>query len=66
MDINKISPSKPGDIRQRLGAKDEKDTTFDDLIFEMSPKEVVAIWTGWVLGSNGWGHEIIDFYESLK
>lgn len=66
MDINKISPSKLGCIRQRLGAINGKDTSFDDRIAKMSPKKVVCAWCGWVLGDEDWGDEIIEFYESLK
>jgi len=53
-------------VRQRLGAKDENDISMDKEIIGMNPRELVSKWTGWVLGDEGWGHMVIDYYESLK
>lgn len=66
MDITKINKRKLGEIRQRLGAENEYDQSYDDRISRMSPKEIVAKWCGWVLGDEDWGNEIVTFYEDLK
>lgn len=54
------------DIRKRVGAENEFDTSKDDIIESHSPKELVALWSGWNLGDEYWGEKIIDFYTSLK
>lgn len=55
-----------GDIRQRLGASDEKDTSRDSRIESMNPRMLTAIAFGWELGDDNWGYQIIDMYEALK
>lgn len=54
-----------GDIRQRLGAKNEEDTSFDKTIEMMSTRDIVAAEYGWELGDNSWGYNIIDLYLRL-
>ena len=54
------------DVRQRLGAKNEDDTSYDDIIAKMSAKEIMAKWCGWNLGDEGWANLIINIYENIK
>jgi hypothetical protein len=35
-----------GDIRQRLGAKDENDSSFDNQINSMTADEIMSEWSG--------------------
>lgn len=55
-----------GDVRQRCGAKTPDDKSRDRLIEEMSAEEVVATWTGWILGDESWGRKIIGMYKELS
>ena len=53
-----------GDIRERLGAEDSEDTSFDKKINSMTPDELMSEWSAWVLGSYEWldmkqMHEVI-------
>ena len=43
-----------GDIRERLGAEDSEDTSFDKQINSMTPDELMSEWSAWVLGSYEW------------
>ena len=52
-------------IRQRLGI-DKNDTSLDDQINNMSPKEIASEWSAWYLGDGEWGKTIIEIYEHLK
>jgi len=55
-----------GDIRQRLGAENENDASFDEKINEMDARSLVNAWSTWHLGYESWGEDIIDMYEFLK
>ena len=66
MEITKIPTRILFAVRQRIGAEDEHDTTHDSKITEMSPKELIAKWSGWTLGTDSWGIDIINMYEELK
>ena len=55
-----------GDVRQRLGASDEDDTSFDDEINEMSSQDIVEKWSGWNLGSEEWASQMIEMFTSLN
>jgi hypothetical protein len=66
MKIKKIPENILDAVRQRLGADDENDTSRDQLIEKMTPKELMAKWSGWHLGYEDWGNEIINKYEHLK
>jgi len=66
MRIDKIPLNVLDAVRQRLGAEDENDTEFDGRIEKMSPRELMAKWSGWHLGDEDWAHEIIGTYENLK
>lgn len=51
-----------GNIRQRLGAKDENDTSRDDEINAMSAEQLVAKKSGWELGDESWAESYIEIY----
>lgn len=53
-------------IRKRLGAEDEEDTSRDYKIEKMDARSLVAVYFGWELGDDNWGYNIIDEYISLK
>ena len=55
-----------GDVRERMGASDENDTSKDDKINDLEPNEVVAKWVGWNLGDEMWCYTIIGMYEQIK
>ncbi len=55
-----------GDIRQRMGADGSDDTSFDNDIKQMSPRELVKKWSAWTLGFEEWAEGIIEAYEDLK
>jgi hypothetical protein len=54
-----------GDIRQRLGAKDESDASRDHRINKMSATEIVRTYAGWHLGDGSWGGQILGLYKEL-
>jgi len=62
LDINHCS--ELGDIRQRMNAEDENDTSFDDEINALTPQELAEKWAGWNLGSEEWATQIIDIYKA--
>lgn len=53
-------------VRKRLGAESDTDTFFDERIKQMTPKELMARWSGWKLGDEYWARHIIEQYEFLK
>lgn len=55
-----------GGIRQRLGAKDENDTSFDQRIEGMSNRRLVALDTGWELGDESWANNIFHLLDELN
>ena len=55
-----------GDIRERLGAENEDDESFDEQINAMSSKEICMAWSGWNLGDGSWAKEIINMYLELE
>lgn len=54
-----------GDVRQRLGANDEDDISFDADIEQMNRVEIIEAWCGWNLGDSSWARHILRFYEGL-
>lgn len=54
-----------GDIRKRLGAKDEDDESRDDEINQMSAEELCAKKSGWELGDESWAESYIYIYRQL-
>lgn len=55
-----------GNVRQRLGAKDEDDTSQDEIINEMTNQELVERDSAWELGSEQWAADIIHNYNELN
>ena len=55
-----------GDIRQRLGAKDEHDSSFDKQIDSMSEDELISEWSAWKLGSSEWWKTMNRMYNRLR
>lgn len=53
------------DIRQRLGAKDENDTSRDERINQMTAEELVAKKSGWELGDESWAESYVEIYRQL-
>lgn len=53
-------------VRKRLGAESDTDTSWDEQIKHMIPKELMARWSGWKLGDEYWARHIIEQYEFLK
>lgn len=66
MKIEKIPSDILGAVRQRLGADDENDISMDHEIEKMSAKQLIAKWSGWHLGDEDWGKEMVNKYELLK
>ena len=52
-------------LRNRLG-EDENDTSNDERISGLSPKEMLAEYCGWHLGDRNCAYDIIGYYEELK
>jgi len=55
-----------GDIRQRLGASDENDTSKDYKINEMSNYELIKKWCGWNIGDEEWWVTMKYNYDMLE
>ena len=66
INIDNIALDVLGAVRQRLGANDENDTSCDERISNMTPKQFVAYYSGWILGSEEWANEFIDLYNELQ
>lgn len=55
-----------GDIRKRLGAKDEHDSSFDNQIDLMTADEIMSEWSAWKLGSAEWWKDMNRKYNRLR
>jgi len=55
-----------GDIRQRLGAKDENDTQMDIRINVYSTDQLVKAWAGWQLGDGSWWTTMKSYYDKIE
>ncbi len=53
------------DIRRRLGAKNEGDTSRDEEINMMTAEELCAKKSGWELGDESWAEAYIYIYRKL-
>ena len=65
MDPKKIPIFLLGPVRMRLGADESDDEGCDGRIAKMTPEGIVALYTGWTLGDEAWGRDIIAAYKSL-
>ena len=55
-----------GDVRQRLGADDENDTSKDNRINEMDSSSLVNAWAGWYLGDGSLWTTMKAYYDALE
>ena len=55
-----------GDVRQRMGADNEKDTAFDDEIRQMTPDQIAEKWCGWNLGDESWARTILSIVRDAE
>ena len=55
-----------GDIRQRLGADNENDTSFDKDIDQMTADELMYAWAAWKLGYGDWWTDMKKKYDRLR
>ena len=55
-----------GDVRQRLGADDENDETFDEEIISMSNTDIIGAYCGWQLGDKSWWHHMKNLFDKLE
>lgn len=54
-------------VRGRLGWDEGDDTApYDARINAMDAKAIIALWTGWHLGAEEWGRQIVNLYEQLQ
>jgi hypothetical protein len=55
-----------GDVRQRLGADDENDTSEDARINKLDNSRLVKEWAGWNLGDGSWWTSMKAYYDGLE
>jgi hypothetical protein len=55
-----------GDIRQRLGAFDSNDLTYDDEINELDNHQLLKEWSAWKLGDGNWWCEMKTIFNKLE
>lgn len=55
-----------GDVRQRLGAKDENDEEFDKEINDMDSSYIIECWSGWNLGHGSWWTTMKYYFDELE
>jgi len=65
MNIDDIPEHVLHAVRQRLGADNENDDSYDDQIKNMSPEDIVCEYSGWKLGDSEWGRDFIEIYKIL-
>jgi len=55
-----------GDVRQRLGAYDENDTSSDSRINRMENSQLIKQWAGWHLGDGSWWTKMKAYHDGLE
>jgi hypothetical protein len=55
-----------GDVRQRLGAIDEKDDTLDDEINGLDNSKLIELHCGWKLGDGSWWTDFKQMFDTLE
>lgn len=55
-----------GAVRQRLGANNESDTTYDSEINSMSSHNIVRAICGWHLGDSSWWDSLKQSFDKLE
>lgn len=64
--LKEINSTKLSNIRRRLGAVDENDTSVDDEINAMSNSDLVATDIAWRLGDEYWWQDAKAFFDDLE
>lgn len=54
-----------GIVRVAHGAEANNDTSLDDSINNLSPKELVGLYCQWHLGDSGWWNNMFYLYNEL-
>jgi len=54
-----------GQVRQRQGANDENDGTYDEDINEMDNSKLIEQYCGWYLGDGGWWTDMKYNFDKL-
>ncbi len=54
-----------GEVRQRQGANDQKDDTYDEDINEMDNSKLIEQWCGWNLGDGSWWNDMKYKFDKL-
>lgn len=55
-----------GDIRLRMGAYNQSDTSCDDEINELDNSQLIEEWFKWKLGDGSWWTDALEWYEQLN
>jgi hypothetical protein len=55
-----------GAVRQRLGAEDAFDESYDEEIETMDNEKLVELWCGWELGDGSWWTEMKYKFDKLE
>jgi len=61
-----ISLTYLGDIRERLGAENRDDETYDDDINKMSNHRIVKEWCAWEIGDGNWWSSFKELFDDLE
>lgn len=64
--VNLMKLGMLGAVRQRLGAEDKDDTSYDEDILKMSNHDLVGSYCGWYLGDEGWWEKLKYKFDSLE
>lgn len=54
-----------GEVRQRQGANDQNDDTYDEDINEMDNSKLIEQWCGWYLGDGSWWNDMKYKFDKL-
>lgn len=54
------------EVRLRMGAEDENDTSFDDVINLMDNSKLVEQWCAWKLGDGSWWKTMKSHFDELE
>lgn len=54
-----------GAVRQRQGANDQNDDTYDEDIEKMDNSKLIEQWCGWHLGSGSWWTDMKYKFDKL-
>ena len=55
-----------GVVRQRLGAANQNDESFDESINQIDNDRIVREWAIWYLGTDGWWVRMKAVYDKLE